>query len=779
MHDDTCVLILEDLIFRDLDEYMSSQAPPSEAVEIFGIWEGLLRLPEAMHDVHTLDAPHVQETKRYSLLRGYHQKLNPGTIGLALGHSSFPSDLQARITDLGTNLGTAQSGPYDAPELSHMIEQQIMEMKSADIWSLGCVYSEFLTWLNLGLQGLKDYREARQADRAAGGLENTQAFHDGHRLLPCVRTFHEAAIAARSPNDTLTSAVLDQVVDEMLCEDSAARPNARLLKMKIGKIMARTRERHYAMLQRNDSTTSSNSSYSAYTKSVRGPLSYATSVKSYLSVPSPTARMEDINLVRRSGPDTDGSANPCKTLQLSTAPEQDSTTFVTQPNSPQTPGALPPLSYFRPPSSCRTLSTEGSILELEGNDLTVLKPTALKFSQNQYYKDMTNGEEKELVVSGRASFPYAAGRIEGRTISSHSVGPDPSTRVPSRQSQASAAMTSPELLGYVGSRSPTEASSPECSTGRKNESLRGNMDIRPDNDPLLGVRAAGPDPLDTHLSQSSGDRHLQNGTPQASCDIRDSTASPNSLGENGLSEGLEQAALSITQASIVVYKPYLSLLDGLIWLNQKKGSASSATLRDEGYLNALAGRDFAFLVDDSGSMRAHREMTSRAVRLLSWLLKKYDKNGVDLYFTQRNDKTHARPGHSSDLQRPLLKQLDICSGISDPVPRLMQIVQEYRDRSMASSPTPAKSSRGSFGSLGSSKPTRSDPKKVIVFVVTDGRWAEGTEFRLAESLRTLAATLKLQNAPEQAIGVQFVYTEPAGPTVTKMKAMQSRDYTDR
>jgi serine/threonine protein kinase len=89
--------------------------------------------------------------------------------------------------------------------------------KTADIWSLGCLFSNMLVRSSLGQEGVDRYREARVAENQNTFLRTyaPQCFHDGIKRLSSVDRFHREALE-RHPDDDVLRAVSDIILDCML-----------------------------------------------------------------------------------------------------------------------------------------------------------------------------------------------------------------------------------------------------------------------------------------------------------------------------------------------------------------------------------------------------------------------------------------------------------------------------------------------------------------------------------------------------------------------------------
>lgn len=104
--------------------------------------------------------------------------------------------------------------------------------KSVDIWSLGCVYSEAATWLVLGKEGLRKYRDDRaQETSKIPSFKDGNCFHNGDVVLECVQATHATVRESKRGTDHVTHRILQNMVEEMLAREHA-RPNAMQLRHK-------------------------------------------------------------------------------------------------------------------------------------------------------------------------------------------------------------------------------------------------------------------------------------------------------------------------------------------------------------------------------------------------------------------------------------------------------------------------------------------------------------------------------------------------------------------
>jgi hypothetical protein len=118
-------------------------------------------------------------------------------------------------------------------------------MQSADIWSLGCVFSLAATWIALGQEGLATYASFRTQESkksllttrdlhaATSTTENAiqhmaygDVFHDGQRVLPGVKRWHSFLRSVLRISDNTTAMILD-LIDHGMFVDQEDRMNAR------------------------------------------------------------------------------------------------------------------------------------------------------------------------------------------------------------------------------------------------------------------------------------------------------------------------------------------------------------------------------------------------------------------------------------------------------------------------------------------------------------------------------------------------------------------------
>jgi hypothetical protein len=105
--------------------------------------------------------------------------------------------------------------PYDKGESAEI--GSLVTRSEAEIWSLGCLFSEAATWLVFGHDGLLAYRRNLLAAN-----KGTPTFHDGEGVLVAVNAQYERLLQSIHDEDYITKNVVDHIIKRML-EVSATR----------------------------------------------------------------------------------------------------------------------------------------------------------------------------------------------------------------------------------------------------------------------------------------------------------------------------------------------------------------------------------------------------------------------------------------------------------------------------------------------------------------------------------------------------------------------------
>ncbi|KAK8038980.1 hypothetical protein PG993_007391 [Apiospora rasikravindrae] len=253
----------------DLKElFCSPKDPPSTFESIVGFWEGLTSVVEAVASIHNLDAQReLGDSVRYD---GWHADLKPDNILLV--HGEF------KLADLGfakfrlkdetcpepKSILTGLTETYGAPETDRRRRSRpggttTDYSQKIDIWSLGCVLSEIITWIVFGRQGVLVYDKLRQiaikqlrGSRSPRQPTADDAFHDGQEVLGAVTDWHQHLRASMRKSDTATSEILDLIDSKMLQSAPEQRLTSLALVDKFAGCIAAAKATHAMQVSRGE-----------------------------------------------------------------------------------------------------------------------------------------------------------------------------------------------------------------------------------------------------------------------------------------------------------------------------------------------------------------------------------------------------------------------------------------------------------------------------------------------------------------------------------------------
>nr|KAK5446067.1 hypothetical protein LTR18_003986 [Exophiala xenobiotica] len=272
-HGDTWNILLEYADCGSLEIYFNTAEPPSTGEDIIKQWKSMFEIIKAVRDIHTIqprdtpDAAPVFNGYVTSLMSttladypaSWHQDIKPDNILVARG--SVDGEFEFKLADLGLahfrrikasrpgghqeSISDKDAGgtrEYGAPECYHGDESQHRTKRSigqaVDIWSLGCVFSEFAQWIEQGKKGLQRYRVSRQESiaRVEPSHQDPGCFHDTRKVLKIVKDTHEELFNHVRVDDVMMKPVIKKMVEEMLYE-ADGRPTASQLCYKAQKIV--------------------------------------------------------------------------------------------------------------------------------------------------------------------------------------------------------------------------------------------------------------------------------------------------------------------------------------------------------------------------------------------------------------------------------------------------------------------------------------------------------------------------------------------------------------
>jgi serine/threonine protein kinase len=158
-------------------------------------------------------------------------------------------DTKAKITDFGLaidfehvkvfNPGTKElqsAVDYDAPELRRRLQGEDSgqrkpptekESSSGDIWKLGAVWVELVTYLILGSHGVSDFRKFITVTEGNLKSDTLTRFDDGVRVKPEVLEWLKS-LSTRSPRATEMELLLKKMLDNADSRPDASEVVARM-----------------------------------------------------------------------------------------------------------------------------------------------------------------------------------------------------------------------------------------------------------------------------------------------------------------------------------------------------------------------------------------------------------------------------------------------------------------------------------------------------------------------------------------------------------------------
>lgn len=203
-------------------------------------------------------------------------------------------------------------------------------------------------------------------------------------------------------------------------------------------------------------------------------------------------------------------------------------------------------------------------------------------------------------------------------------------------------------------------------------------------------------------------------------------------------------------------RPTLSINEGHEWKRKKK-SGEYTVLRGEENLTSLDKRDHVshvlprlklakrwlqiFLIDTSATMKQYSREIERVISLLAYTVKKSDKDGLDIFFTQSRKKVNSR--RSSKLSSSIHQEPFV--GISDMRGRLQNILQEHINKFGTLIYPP----RTVYGRQPPPQPQR----PLSFYILTDAKWQPTDVEGL---IRDLVQSMIAKRCPKEHVAIQFI-----------------------
>lgn len=228
----------------DLYMYFEQTNPPQTDRETLQLFERISKLASALGEIHNCEIVLEADGRRIDFSQiGYHRDLKPKNI-LKMGEVFMISDFGlARFKDNKSSSKTTWGwgfSTYSAPEC----KQGANVNRLADVWSLGCIFSEVVTFAILGMEGILEYSQQRTQSLTYHMTVDLFYEHGTDKLLDKVLEWFEH-LRIKSGRAPLILDIL-QLVEEMLGPVST-RPRAVVVMSKFSKILGRERQRSNIM----------------------------------------------------------------------------------------------------------------------------------------------------------------------------------------------------------------------------------------------------------------------------------------------------------------------------------------------------------------------------------------------------------------------------------------------------------------------------------------------------------------------------------------------------
>ncbi|KAL9036137.1 MAG: hypothetical protein Q9180_004472 [Flavoplaca navasiana] len=233
-------IILEYADRGTLDDYLRTTAEPKTAVEIECFWGNFLASMGGLVQIHGTPPIHEPASDEPNILLGRHHDIQPSNILVMSKGHNLPYNYNFKIADLGlahfkryiSSLNNDTDNDRYGMSTYALEKRHLLVPQSADIWSMGCVYSEVATWVTEGSAKLLEYRRRRQKEIAKklgiASLEEDR-FHHGSKILETVDEIHDEIKRISRRCDLITPYVIERLVKGMVRPHPYSRGTAQFL----------------------------------------------------------------------------------------------------------------------------------------------------------------------------------------------------------------------------------------------------------------------------------------------------------------------------------------------------------------------------------------------------------------------------------------------------------------------------------------------------------------------------------------------------------------------
>ncbi|KAK7987402.1 hypothetical protein PG989_007717 [Apiospora arundinis] len=188
------------------------------------------------------------------------------------------------------------------------------------------------------------------------------------------------------------------------------------------------------------------------------------------------------------------------------------------------------------------------------------------------------------------------------------------------------------------------------------------------------------------------------------------------------------------------------------WIKHRKGGAVEVLPGWNAIQDALKGRDFIIIVDNSKFMRDHLDELFTLVKDLTYLMKDIDRDGLEVIFTSSPTVKH-KVSRSKKMGKLLKSHVSLSNNSYCPMEHTMDtVVKDVKQRLQRS----GEKQQSWSGSALLGNPAKT--KAVSIYVFTDGVWddSKAGTCGVDQSIENLIAYMKANGVPRTEAAIQFV-----------------------
>lgn len=728
-HGSSYNIILEYADGGDLENHFKSVIPPPTQVERRKVWNNLQRLLYAVIELQGHDRTGMEARCH----RGFHQDIKPKNVLVMTCGNGCEYNRKFKLGDLNTchfvdsNVpGEVQDADshgtyaYAAPECYRTSELRNTRLpidQSVDIFSLGCVWLESTVWIMRGYAALLHFRTQRAHEARNNNIGDAgEVFHRVSSLLPGVSDMcSQLQQEAQREGDSLTYSMIE-MIKEMISITPRDRPSALLLRnkveglMRVSKTSPHTRSRGVHITRPNDRPSRSPSQEPQTPQYAQPSLPIRTT--SSRSMPTFRKSSHDAPfsspLINKSGSTFDNS-----TGVMQSASHGHISGINTDYGLVEEPGFIDSSSFSgsTPPRS----NTVSHSFQPSGNFSPSSRTHPPKWSQSsvdyQYGMDSNDSRIQK----------------DNRAITSGTQGQRTNSRMEHRRS----------------SRESTTASMVEEQTTEQDDlhysiSMRNPGHPHPRNKPSrLSYTSSSYPRSPTFITMDEQDE-----------------GSEYDIGHQNYHRHEQQHRITPTRSGVEIptcsrreLKQYIDdyKSEGSLRHFGSRRTRNARSLPYDHLLKRLDKRDHVFIFDNCNSMDPYWDEVVEQAKLLAYLVKRVDKNGLDLYATIAKDddpNRHMCVKNTTDLVKHVARLKR--SSSRDITQTLRQVLDPYLTSLRASH-----NSRTYLYDLYSR-----DVKPMTIYIFTDGIWTRDSD--PSPLIKKAADTLEQTQHPYDQLGIQFI-----------------------